>query len=180
MQATLRGVARGFSCTWLAALSASFAPPAVASVWVLRGDTCREEWSGADLVRGPNAILSGALRPVRSLAGGFVYAGSSVLQKPSAAATAPLWIVGSTLFGVAQGLWWIGTGALDTVTGGAFMLAPAAATGLRLDPTVPFVEDDGPVDHCHEPPAQPSDRAQASPVAIGTSSASPHSAQEPS
>lgn len=177
MQATLRCVARWLALVLLPLVLASRAP---ASEWVVRDGVCTEQWTGGDLLRGPSAIVSGALLPVRSLAGGFVYAGSSSLRQPSSTYMAPLWIVGSTLFGVAEGVWWIGSGALDTVSGGALLLSPDDATGFRLDPIVPFIDDTGYGDHCRASPAPERKPAQASPVAIGTSSASPHSAHDPS
>jgi hypothetical protein len=112
--------------------------------WVVneRGE-CVEEWTTASLARGPAAIANAPLLPVRSAVGGVALArddkspgkGRSVLLPPLLA------IAGGGM-GLVESCIWLGTGLVDTVTGGYFSVAPEEATELSVEPVRPlFISD---------------------------------------
>ena len=51
----------------------------------------------------------------------------------------PLWVAGSTAWGLGQGLYWAVTGLIDVPTLGAAQLSPYPASQFQLAPVVPFV-----------------------------------------
>jgi hypothetical protein len=119
-------------------------PGLARAAWVVneRGE-CVEEWTSASLARGPAAIVNAPLLPVRSAVGGVVLArddkspgkGRSVLLPPLLA------IAGGGM-GLVESCIWLGTGLVDTVTGGYFAVAPDDATELSVEPVQPmFVPD---------------------------------------
>lgn len=108
---------------------------------------CVEHWAPSDLLRGPTAIVNGPLRPVRTLAGGAEYAWNTTEWWPwKIVGLGPAVTLVSGAAGVVEGVWWIGTGLADTLTGGYFAIAPEPATELSLRPQVStIVADAGPV-----------------------------------
>jgi hypothetical protein len=130
------------------ALTALTATPAAAGEWKIdrRTGACREVWSARDLVRGPTALLNGVLRPVTAFTGGVWFAAAECHHSPRCLWVGPLWVVGSTGWGIAEGLYWIATGIADTPTLGAALIAPFPAARLQLGPVVPFVESHPPSD----------------------------------
>lgn len=121
----------------LAALLLGVTGPARA-VWVVdEHGACVERWATADLLRGPTAMLNGLLRPIRTTAGGAVYAWNQDAWWP--------WQIiglgpGATLIsggaGLIEGVWWMGTGLVDTVTGGALHVSSEKAVDLAISPEV--------------------------------------------
>jgi hypothetical protein len=125
--------------------------------WVVGADdTCVEQWASSDLLRGPTAIANGPLLPLRTLAGGAQYAWNSPEWWPwQIGIMGPAVTLVSGAGGMVEGLWWIGTGVADTLTGGYFALAPEPATHLSLAPHVSrVIADAAPPpkeDHCGRP-----------------------------
>jgi hypothetical protein len=128
------------------------------AAWVVDADgACVERWASSDLLRGPAAIVNAPLLPVRTLAGGAGYAWNNEEWWPW-----QVWILGPavTLFsaavGAVEGAWWIGTGVVDTLSGGYFAVAPERATHLSVRPDVPRIIADAeptpaPQDPCGRP-----------------------------
>lgn len=113
--------------------------PTARAAWVVdAGGACIERWQSEDLLRGPTAIVNAPLLPLRTLAGGAEYAWNTEEWWPYQIA-----ILGpaATLFagaaGAVEATWWVLTGLADTLTGGAFALAPDGATELSLAPKIP-------------------------------------------
>lgn len=117
------------------------APLPLRAVWVVDGNgQCVEQWTAADLLAGPTAIVNAPLLPFRSLAGGAQYAWNVEEWWPyQIAILGPAVTLFSGAFGVVEAAWWIGTGVADTVTGGYFAISPERATELSLAPDVPIV-----------------------------------------
>lgn len=129
------------ACAWLVA------SPAAAGRWVLdRQGVCTEVWTARDLVRGPTAILNGMLRPVTSFVGGTWFAVAQCHHSPRCIVVGPLWVLGSTAWGIGEGLYWVVTGVVDTPTLGAALVSPYRASRLELELSVPFVESHEPTD----------------------------------
>jgi hypothetical protein len=134
-------VCTGLGCALLlaAAVALGSATPARAAWRTVDGE-CVEVWTFHELVRGPRAVVGVALLPFRSLAGGLWYASSACVSRLACVPVAPLWVLASTVWGSVQGVYWIGAGGLDALTGGTFLLSPPQASDLDLYPVVPFLE----------------------------------------
>lgn len=87
------------------------------------------------MLRGPVAIVNAPWQPVRTVAGGAEYAWNKSDWGP--------WykvVLGSVVTGVAgaagavEGIWWVGTGLADTLTGGYFELTPEDALDRSVRP----------------------------------------------
>jgi hypothetical protein len=131
------------------ALAALAAPPAAADEdWEIERSTgeCVEVWRARHLVRGPIAILNGVLRPVTSFVGGVWFAVAECHHDLRCLWIGPLWVAGSTGWGLGEGLHWIVTGLLDTPTFGTAPFSPFPASRLQLGPVVPFIESHPPGD----------------------------------
>jgi hypothetical protein len=122
--------------------AALIAPASVAQcAWMVSADgTCVQEWAPSDLLRGPAAIVNAPLQPVRTTAGGAEYAWNkkdwgwwykTVLGSAVAGVSAAA--------GLVEGLWWVGTGAADLLTGGYFHIAPERATDFDMQPELSTV-----------------------------------------
>lgn len=142
------------------------------AAWVVDADgACVERWTSADLLRGPTAIVNAPLLPFRTLAGGAEYAWNTEAWWPyQIAVLGPAVTLFAGAFGVLESTWWIGTGLADTLTGGAFALAPEPATQLSIAPQVPSVIADAPekaptTDKCGRPLAAPAPEAADAPPA---------------
>jgi hypothetical protein len=94
--------------------------------WTVGADgVCAEHWAPRDLLRGPTAIVNGPLLPLRTLAGGAQYAWNSKEWWPwEIALMGPAVTAASGAGGAVEGIWWVGTGVADTLTGGYFAIAP--------------------------------------------------------
>ncbi len=128
----------------------------VRAEWVVneRGE-CAHQWTAASLARGPAAIVNAPLLPFRSAVGGVLEA----RENPAPGlrgqiALPPILAFGGGAMGLVESLIWIGTGLVDTVTGGYFEIAPDEATRLAIDPvrpaflTAPALSR---TDHCGRP-----------------------------
>jgi hypothetical protein len=138
--------------------------------WVVDADgACVERWTSADLLRGPTAIVNAPLLPFRSLAGGAEYAWNTEEWWPyQIAVLGPAVTLVAAGFGTVESLWWVTTGLADTLTGGAFELAPEKATQLSIAPDVPSVIADRPeppptTDRCGRPLPAPTPTAAPAP-----------------
>jgi hypothetical protein len=128
---------------------ASVHSTARAGEWVTRADgACVELWTAGDLLRGPTAILNGALLPFRSLAGGFALAANECSVAGGCSITSPFYPILGPILGGTFGVYWILTGFADTVTGGLGLLSSPDAATLSLSPVVPLVSDIVPVNRC--------------------------------
>ena len=111
------------------------------AVWRVneRGE-CVREWTPASLARGPTAMLNAPLLPARSAAGGVLLARDDPTPNPGlprrVVLPVALAVVGGG-GGLAESLIWLGTGLVDTVTGGYFAVAPDEATELGVGPVTP-------------------------------------------
>lgn len=116
-------------------------PCAARAAWVVdEHGACVERWEASDLARGPTAMLNGVLLPFRNLAGGAVYAWDQDSWWPwQIVGLGPGAMLISGGAGVIEGVWWIGTGLVDTVTGGALGAAPERATELSITPEVSMI-----------------------------------------
>ncbi len=144
-------------------LTVALLATAARGAWVVdAGGGCVEQWGPSDMLRGPTAIVNGPILPFRQMAGGAEYAWNTQEWWPwQIALLGP----GVTLFsgaaGTLEGVWWIGAGVLDTVTGGYFQLAPEPATELSVKPQVSaMIADADPTpapteDRCGRPLAAP-------------------------
>ena len=104
--------------------------------WTVDADgTCVRKWEPSDMLRGPKAMFTAPLQPVRTTAGGAEYAWNKSEWSP--------WyrvVLGSALTGVSaaagtvEGVWWIGTGLADTLTGGYFEFTPERALDRSVQP----------------------------------------------
>jgi len=127
------------------------------AAWVVNEQNqCVWTWTPASMARGPAAMLNAPLVPFRTAAGGFEVARNDPqpgLQRKIM--LTPLLIIGGGAMGLVEGGIWLGTGLVDTATGGYFEVAPEQATQLSIAPERPgFVPDNSPVrreaakDHC--------------------------------
>lgn len=101
---------------------------------------CVEKWAADDLLRGPTAIANGPLLPLRTMAGGAEYAWNTSEWWPwqiAGLGTAVVIISGAA--GVVEGVWWMCTGLVDTLTGGALQVAPERAVQLSIQPELPLL-----------------------------------------
>jgi hypothetical protein len=125
----------------LVALAASHAHAA----WTVdEHGECVEEWTTASLAHGPTAILNAPLLPIRSAVGGVVLARDD--RSPGRRRSVllpPLLAVAGATMGLMESVIWLGTGLADTVTGGAFSIAPDEATTLGIGPVAPAFVADG-------------------------------------
>ena len=128
------------------ALAALLAGPAAGGTWALERGECRESWTARDLARGPTAVVNGVLRPLTSLTGGVWFAVAQGHHRARCLLAGPLWAVGSTFWGLGEGLYWVATGVLDTPTLGVVPLSPYEASRLTFVPTIPFVASHEPND----------------------------------
>jgi hypothetical protein len=103
--------------------------PARAERWLRDADgVCRRQWTPRSLARGPLAMGNGVLMPFRSLAGAASGGWLAALLLPLGVMT-----------GLAEGIAWTSVGAVETLSGGAFALAPeGAADRLHFSPVVQF------------------------------------------
>ena len=124
----------------LSLLVASVVTPAgvARAAWVVDAQgACVERWESSDLLRGPTAIANGPLLPIRTFAGGAEYAWNTPEWWPwQIAGLGPAVTIISGIAGAIEGVWWIGTGLADTLTGGYFGIAPERATELSIHPEV--------------------------------------------
>jgi hypothetical protein len=87
------------------------------------------------MLRGPLAIVYAPFQPVRTTIGGAEYAWNKTEWRWWYTA-----VLGSAVTGVAaaggvvEGLWWIGTGLADTLTGGYFEITPERALDRSVRP----------------------------------------------
>jgi hypothetical protein len=114
--------------------------------WVVndRGD-CVSEWTAASLLRGPTAMLNALPVPIRSAAGGVQVALDDPAQggvKRKVLLTPTLATIGGAMGLIESGVW-LGTGLVDTVTGGYFAIAPEPATELSVAPIRPMFAPGG-------------------------------------
>jgi hypothetical protein len=129
------------------ALAALAATPADAGRWERdRSGVCREVWTARDLVRGPTALVNGALRPLTAFVGSTWFAVAECHHRARCLWVGPLWVAGSTAWGLGEGIYWAVTGLIDTPTLGATRASPYPASRLQLAPVVPFVESHPPSD----------------------------------
>ena len=122
-------------------------------VWTVNADgSCVQQWGAADMLRGPTAIVNAPLLPFRTTAGGAVYAWNKMEWRWWYTFVLGSAVTGASAgAGVFEGVWWVGTGAADTLTGGFFHLAPEPATQLSVQPELSTVISDKPPpaeDHC--------------------------------
>jgi hypothetical protein len=122
-------------------------------VWTVNADgNCVQEWGAADMLRGPTAIVTALQRPFWTAAGGAEYAWNKTEWRWWRTLLLGSAVTGvSAAAGVFEGVWWVGTGAADTLTGGFFHLAPEPATQLSVQPVLSTVISDQPPaaeDHC--------------------------------
>jgi hypothetical protein len=128
-------------------LAAFTATPAAAGRWEIdHAGVCREIWTARDVVRGPTALVNGALRPLTAFVGGTWFAVAECHHSVRCLWVGPLWVAGSTAWGLGEGLYWAVTGLIDTPTLGAWRASPYPASRLRLAPVVPFIESHPPSD----------------------------------
>lgn len=104
------------------------------------GGACVRKWAPSDLLRGPVAIVNAPLRPVRGAAGAAEYAWNKSEWR--------WWytvVLGSAVTGVGaaaglvEGVWWVGTGLADTLTGGYFEITPEGALDRSVRPELSTV-----------------------------------------
>ena len=127
----------------LAGLALSWASGAGAA-WVVneRGD-CVREWTPASLARGPAAIVNAPLVPVRTAVGGVLLARNDPQPgRLRQVLLPPLLAIAGGVMGVAESVIWLGTGLVDTTTGGYFEVAPEEATRLGIAPLSPRFASD--------------------------------------
>jgi len=134
-----RTTGRRRACVALALVTLSVALPArrAAAAWVVDAeDECVEQWTPASLLRDPTAIVMAPTAMPRAVAGAITSMGT--LRKDSASggslAAVPVLVVFWGANGFLETLIWIGTGLADTVTGGAFSIAPDDAVEASLTP----------------------------------------------
>jgi hypothetical protein len=108
------------------------------AVWTVDADgACVHEWASSDMLRGPLAIACAPLRPLRTTAGGVDYAWNQSEWGPWHTVLFGAAVTGiSAAAGLMEGVWWIGTGLGDTLTGGYFELTPDAGLEFSLRPVV--------------------------------------------
>jgi hypothetical protein len=107
--------------------------------WVVsdRGE-CVRGWTSDSLLRGPTAMLNAPLLPVRTLVGGAQMANEDrVPGLRRKILLTPLLSVGGLVMGFVESGIWLGTGLVDTVSGGYFGVAPDEATVLSASPVRP-------------------------------------------
>lgn len=144
---------------------ALFALPTAAAhaAWsVDAAGVCVEHWAPSDMLNGPTAVLNGPILPFRQMAGGAAYAWNTEEWWPwQIAVMLPAVTAFSTAAGALEGIWWVSSGLADTLTGGAFGLAPEEATELSIAPQVSPVLSDASkkpaatTDPCGRPLAAP-------------------------
>ncbi|MDJ0848726.1 MAG: hypothetical protein QNK04_10135 [Myxococcota bacterium] len=136
--------------TFLAALALpallASPPPAGADRWVRDEEgLCHREWTPRSLARGPIAMANGLLLPFRSFYGGFTAGWQGAVLSPL-----------GLFVGLAEGFGWLGIGAAELATGGAFGLAPEGAVHqIEVGPVVQMplgrrTLDEYEVDRCDE------------------------------
>ena len=119
-----------------AMLVGSTAEP-VAAAWKVAADgRCVEYWTPASLGRGPTALLMAPTAIPRAVAGAITSMSTLRKDSPSGSsiAASPLLVFFWGANGFVEMLIWMGTGVVDTVTGGALSLAPDDAVELSLSP----------------------------------------------
>jgi hypothetical protein len=135
---------------------------AAQGAWVVNQEgECVREWTSGSLARGPAAMLNAPLVPFRSAAGGVLLAASDNTPRPGLPRRIllppMLAVVGGGMGLVESGIW-LGTGLVDTLSGGYFEVAPEEATHLAVAPLAPAFTDSRPK---AEPRCAPSPRADA-------------------
>jgi hypothetical protein len=130
--------------------------------WVMNPEgECVREWTPASLARGPAAMLNAPLVPFRSAAGGVLLASSDRTPRPGLPRRIllpPLLAVVGGGMGLLESGIWLGTGLVDTVSGGYLEVAPEEATHLAVAPLAPAFTDSRPK---AEPRCAASPRADA-------------------
>lgn len=128
--------------------------------WTVSADgTCVQEWAPSDLLRGPVAIANGPLLPVRTAIGGAEYAWNKTEWRWWYTVVLGSAVTGvSAAAGLVEGLWWVGTGTADLLTGGYFNIAPERATDRSVQPELSTVI-------ARTPPAPTEDRCGRTVVA---------------
>lgn len=116
--------------------------------WRSRSGPCAGEWSALESMRGPLALVNGAVTPVRSTLGGLHFATAVCLRNSRCAPHAPAWFLWSVGWGVGQGAYFAVMGALDTITLGARPFSPPEAARVLERPMVPFLANDPPEGRC--------------------------------
>jgi hypothetical protein len=139
-----------------------YAAAAAHGAWVVNEEgECVREWTPASLGRGPAAMLNAPLLPFRSAAGGVQLAASDRTPKPGLPRRIllpPLLAVAGGGMGLVESGIWLGTGLVDTLSGGYLEVAPDEATHLGVGPVTPAFTDARPK---AEPRCAPSPRADA-------------------
>lgn len=113
------------------------APAAIAhGAWTVAADgTCVQKWEPSDMLRGVRGIVNAPFAPVRAMAGGAEYAWHKPEWGPWYKAVLGSAVTGvSGAVGAVEGVWWVGTGVADTLTGGYFELTPQAALDRSVRP----------------------------------------------
>ena len=104
------------------------------------------------MLRGPAAIVNAPLQPLRTTAGGAQYAWHKKewgWWYKAVLGTAVTAVAGAA--GAVEGLWWVGTGAADTVTGGYFGISPERATQFDMQPELSTVVSGKPPEQTEDP-----------------------------
>jgi hypothetical protein len=135
----------------LLALLLGVPPGTGRAAWVVNGEgDCVREWTPQSLARGPTAMLNAPLVPVRSAAGGVLLARTDRTPNPGLPRRIllpPLLAVVGGGMGLVETVVWLGTGLVDTVTGGYLEVAPEEATHLAVAPLAPaFSESRAPAE----------------------------------
>ena len=104
--------------------------------WMVSADgKCVRQWAPSDLLRGPVAIANGPVLPVRTTIAGAEYAWNKTEWRWWYTVVLGSAVMGaSAAAGLVEGLWWMGTGTADTLTGGYFALAPERAVERSVKP----------------------------------------------
>jgi hypothetical protein len=114
---------------------------------------CVRTW---EPLRGPVAIANAPFRPVRNMAEGAEYAWNKSEWGPWYKVVLGSAVVGvSGAVGLVEGLWWVGTGLGDTLTGGYFDISPQVAQDRSVRPELSVAIAPAPpapaVDPCGRP-----------------------------
>jgi hypothetical protein len=111
------------ACALLVAVLIVTVPDSVGAAGSVDTDgNCVRHWDGLELLRGPKAILLAPAVPPRAFLLGVVMA--PIAEHDVGLPVALLLPFGFAVAGVVEAIAWIGSGMVDTVTGGYWGLAP--------------------------------------------------------